>query len=166
MLYSAPFFCNERTNSASKVECQHAPERALANHDRDSLRFILGHELGHIRLKHVAWWYIMLSMTANLPGLKYLIGEPLSRAREYGCDKIGYALSGNKDCKGLLMLAAGKHLYRQVNMQAYEAAQLHAGQKWAALYNLFGDHPVISWRIAAIRQNRHGDLFWAKAKQD
>ena len=28
-------------------------ERALANDDRDALRFILGHELGHIRLKHV-----------------------------------------------------------------------------------------------------------------
>lgn len=30
-------------------------ERALANEDEKILRFILGHELGHIRLKHVAW---------------------------------------------------------------------------------------------------------------
>lgn len=56
-------------------------ERALANDDRDALRFILGHELGHIRLKHVMWWYNLLTFIGNMPGLNYLIGEPLSRAR-------------------------------------------------------------------------------------
>jgi len=35
-------------------------------------------------------------------------------------------------------------------------------QYWASVHNFFIDHPVINWRIAAIRQNRHGDLFWAK----
>ena len=52
-------------------------ERALANDDRDALRFILGHELGHIRLKHVMWWYNLLTFIGNMPGLNYLIGEPL-----------------------------------------------------------------------------------------
>lgn len=130
--------------------------------DRDALRFILGHELGHIRLKHVMWWYNLLTFVGNLPGLNYLIGQPLSRAREYGCDKIGYALTGDRACKGLLLLAAGKHLYRQVDIDAYEKDQIAGGQKWAAVHNFFIDHPVISWRIAAIRQNRHGDLFIAK----
>lgn len=81
-------------------------ERALANDDRDALRFILDHELGHIRLKHVMWWYNLLTFIGNIPGLNYLIGEPLSRAREYGCDKLGHALAADRDCKGLLMLAA------------------------------------------------------------
>lgn len=137
-------------------------ERALANDDRDALRFILGHELGHIRLKHVMWWYNLLTFVGNLPGLNYLIGQPLSRARGYGYDKIGYALTGDRACKGLLLLAAGKHLYRQVDIDAYEKDQIAGGQKWAAVHNFFIDHPVISWRIAAIRQNRHGDLFIAK----
>lgn len=42
-------------------------ERALANDDRDALRFILGHELGHIRLKHVMWWYNLLTFIGNSP---------------------------------------------------------------------------------------------------
>lgn len=135
-------------------------ERTLAENDPDTLRFILGHELGHIRLRHVAWWYHLLSFAAKLPGLNYLIGLPLSRAREYGCDKIGLELSGDRDCKGLMMLAAGKHLYRQVDMAAYENNHIHNGGFWAGVHNFFIDHPVISWRIAALRQNRHGDLLW------
>lgn len=95
-------------------------ERALANEDEKSLRFILGHELGHIRLSHVAWWYHVLSIVGNLPFINYLVGLPLSCSREYGCDKLGYALSEDKEQNGLLMLAAGKHLYRQVNPAAYE----------------------------------------------
>lgn len=137
-------------------------ERALANDDRDALRFILDHELGHIRLKHVMWWYNLLTFIGNIPGLNYLIGEPLSRAREYGCDKLGHALAADRDCKGLIMLAVGKHLYRQINIDAYEKEHIHGSQYWASVHNFFIDHPVINWRIAAIRHNRHGDLFWAK----
>ncbi|UOP05581.1 M48 family metallopeptidase [Conchiformibius kuhniae] len=138
-------------------------ERALANDDEAALRFILGHELGHIRLNHVAWWYNLLTMAANFPGINYLIGLPLSRSREYGCDKLGFALSQDEGQRGLLMLAAGKHLYRQVDMADYEKEHLGKGGKWAAVHNFFGSHPNINWRIAALRQKRHGDVFWARS---
>ncbi|MDO4696912.1 MAG: M48 family metallopeptidase [Neisseria sp.] len=137
-------------------------ERALANRDEKSLRFILGHELGHIRLSHVAWWYNALTVAANLPGINYFLGLPLSRSREYGCDKLGYALSEDREQHGLLMLAAGKHLYRQVDREAYEADYLYTRSFWAVVHNFFGSHPNISWRIAALRQNRHGDLLLPK----
>lgn len=65
-----------------------------------------------------------------------------------------------KDCSCLP--PAGKHLYRQINIDAYEKEHIHGSQYWASVHNFFIDHPVINWRIAAIRQNRHGDLFWAK----
>ncbi len=136
-------------------------ERALANQDEDVLRFVLGHELGHIRLGHVYWWYFLLTVAANFPGIRYVVGLPLSRAREYGCDKVGAHLAGDTCCKGLLMLAAGKHLYRQVDLSQYEAAHIHERSAWDVVHNFFIDHPNISWRIAALRQNRHGDLFWA-----
>lgn len=135
-------------------------ERALANDDMDSLRFILGHELGHIRLRHVAWWYNMLTFMANMPIISFFIGLPLSRAREYGCDKVGFKLSGDRECKGLIMLASGKHLYQQVNLSAYEKEQIIKTSIWDMAANAKIDHPVITWRVAAIRQNRHGDLIW------
>lgn len=137
-------------------------ERALANQDEKSLRFILGHELGHIRLGHVAWWYNTLTVVANLPGMNYLLGLPLSRSREYGCDKLGYALSGDEEQHGLLMLAAGKHLYRQVNREAYEEDYIRSRSFWATVHNFLGSHPNINWRIAALRQKRHGDLLLPK----
>lgn len=138
-------------------------ERALANDDPDILRFILGHELGHIRLGHVYWWYFLLSFAVNLPIINYFIGLPLSRAREYGCDKIGHHFANDHDCKGLMMLAAGKHLYQQVNLQEYEQIHIQGHHFWDGIYNLTADHPNINWRIAAIRQNRHGDLTWPKS---
>lgn len=140
-------------------------ERALANEDEKSLRFILGHELGHIRFGHVSWWYNMLSLVGNLPGFNYFIGLPLSRSREYGCDKIGCSLSGDHEQSGLLMLAAGKHLYRQVDIKTYEAEHIYTRSYWAAVSNFFSDHPSINWRIAALRQNRHGSLLWDNSKK-
>ena len=32
------------------------------------------------------------------------------------------------------------------------------------VYNFFIDHPNISWRVAALRQKRHGDLFLANKR--
>lgn len=138
-------------------------ERALVNNDQEVLRFVLGHELGHIRFGHVYWWYFLLSFAGSFPGIVFMVGLPLSRAREYGCDKIGLHLAGDRDCKGLMMLAAGKHLYQQVNLSHYEAEHIHRRSIWDVICNFFSDHPNINWRIAAIRQRRHGDLFWAKA---
>lgn len=135
-------------------------ERALANEDEKSLRFILGHELGHIRFGHVAWWYNLLSLVGNLPGINYFLGLPLGRSREYGCDKLGLALSEDHEQRGLLMLAAGKHLYRQVNLQAYEAEHVRKRSFWASVNNFFSSHPNINWRIAALKQKRHGSLLW------
>lgn len=135
-------------------------ERALANDDPKVLRFILGHELGHIRLNHVNWWVHVLSVVGKLPIINYFVGLPLSRAQEYGCDKIGYALSQDNECRGLLMLAAGKHLYRQVDIATYEKEQIGKRSYWATFHNAQIDHPIISWRIAALRENKHGAIFW------
>ena len=83
-------------------------ETCVRNEDWDSLKFILGHEAGHIRLRHVEWWYLLFTSIYNLPPLSYIIELPMGRAREYGCDKVGHALVQDHDCKGLLMLTAGK----------------------------------------------------------
>lgn len=139
-------------------------ERAIANQDETILRFILGHELGHVRLKHVAWWSHLLGVIGNMPGFNYILGLPLSRSREYGCDKVGFALSQDTEQRGLLMLAAGKHLYREVNPEAYHAEHIDKRSFWATISNFFGDHPNINWRIAALKQKRHGDLFWVSKK--
>jgi hypothetical protein len=58
----------------------------LYNDNRDGLRFILGHEMGHIRLHHVSLWYqIAVAYPQRIP----LLGPALSRLREYSCDRHG-----------------------------------------------------------------------------
>jgi hypothetical protein len=62
----------------------------LYNRNRDGLRFILGHELGHIRLHHVSLWYqLAVAYPQRIP----LLGPALSRLREYSCDRHGAYLS-------------------------------------------------------------------------
>jgi Zn-dependent protease with chaperone function len=49
----------------------------LYDSNRDGLRFILGHEMGHVRLHHVSLWYqIAVAYTQPIP----LLGPALSPA--------------------------------------------------------------------------------------
>ena len=135
-------------------------EACLRNKDWDSLRFILGHELGHMRLGHVTWWYFLLSSLGNLPFVNYVLGLPLSRAREYGCDKIGHAIAQDNAYKGLLMLTAGKHLYNQLDTQAHIEESTEKRGFWMAIANLSSPHPIVAWRINAVRKNHNGGIFF------
>src|SRR5207247_5992784 len=77
----------------------------LHNRNHDGLRFILGHELGHIRLHHVSLWYqIAVAYTQLIP----VLGPLLSRLREYSCDRHGAYLSP-LGATGLVLLASGRY---------------------------------------------------------
>ncbi|MBQ0935033.1 M48 family metallopeptidase [Ideonella paludis] len=138
-------------------------ERTLALRDERSLRFILGHELGHIRLGHVHWFHRLFTVAAHLPPLNYLLGLPLSRACEYSSDQVGAQLSGDRDGQALMMLAAGKHLYTEVNPAAHHSAQISERSLWDVAHNAGSSHPNLNWRIAALRCRCHGPLMWASA---
>ena len=135
-------------------------EACLRNEDWDSLRFILGHELGHMRLGHVTWWYFLLTVPVNLPFVNYILGLPLSRAKEYSCDKIGHAIAQDDAYKGLFMLTAGKHLYNQLDTQAHIEESTEERGFWMAIANLFSTHPIVAWRINAVRKNHNGGIFF------
>lgn len=134
-------------------------ETCVRNQDRDSLKFILGHEAGHIRLRHVQWWYLLTTLIYNLPVVNYIIGLPLSRAKEYGCDKVGHALTQDYDCKGLLMLTAGKHLYNNLDLAEHIAETVDQGGLWQTVTNFLAGHPILAWRVNAIRKGHNGGIF-------
>jgi len=86
----------------------------LRNDNRDGTRFILGHEITHIRLHHVALWYnLVLCYSQLIP----ILGPTLSRLREYSCDRNGAALEPKGEL-GLILLTAGR--YAADNVQASE----------------------------------------------
>lgn len=80
--------------------------------NREALDFIIGHELGHIKLSHTRLLYqISIAYLQYVP----LVGQFLSRLREYSCDRVAAWLEPDGD-EGLVLLAAGRHVYKQVNI--------------------------------------------------
>ena len=87
---------------------------AAYHDDSLAIQFIIGHELGHIARNHVSFFKKLLIFPAKL--LPFL-GLPYSRACEYTCDNIGYALAPEGAIKGLLILAAGNQLYKKIDLE-------------------------------------------------
>jgi len=82
----------------------------------DALNFYIGHEIGHIKRKHLNWATILMPASV-LP----LIGPAYSRAREYTWDRHGLAACDNPANAehGLAVLAAGGKRARTMNHRAY-----------------------------------------------
>jgi Zn-dependent protease with chaperone function len=116
---------------------------------QDELSFVIAHELGHIKRKHIQkrFW---LFPSIFIP----FLGSAYSRACEYTCDNIGQALSPNGAESGLLVLASGKNSYRKVNREAYlESAGDETGfWKWFA--EKTSSHPHLPKRMQNVQQQQ------------
>jgi Zn-dependent protease with chaperone function len=120
----------------------------LRNDNREGTRFILGHEIGHIRLHHVALWYqLVLCYSQLIP----ILGPTLSRLREYSCDRNGAALEPEGEL-GLVLLAAGR--YAAENVQASELVDQgrRLGGFWVGISQLPRSHPWTVRRIWRLHQ--------------
>jgi Zn-dependent protease with chaperone function len=125
--------------------------------DPETLRFVIGHELGHIAAGHTSYLRTLLGSTANLvPGL----GATLSRAQEYTADNFGYAVAPHGS-RGMTVLTAGKYLYRDVDFDAVAHRGATVGGFFAFFVNLTANHPVNTMRLAALRdRSRPGRLLF------
>jgi Zn-dependent protease with chaperone function len=115
----------------------------LYNGNRNGLRFIIGHELGHIRFHHVALWYqIAVAYSQVIP----VLGPTLSRLREYSCDRQGAALTP-QGATGLVLLASGRYTENSVDIDEL----LRQGQQlrgfWVGLTQLPRSHPFTVRRL-------------------
>ena len=81
--------------------------------NKEALAFIVGHELGHLRLGHTRLWYqLSTAYVDRVP----LLGNFLSRAREFSCDRHGAYLAPRGE-EGLVLLAAGRYVYKEVDVE-------------------------------------------------
>ena len=115
----------------------------LYQNNREGLRFILGHEMGHIRLHHVSLWYqIAVAYPQRIP----LLGPALSRLREYSCDRHGAHLSPD-GTTGLVLLASGRYTEHDVNVAELlqQGRALHGF--WVGLAQLPRSHPFTVRRL-------------------
>ena len=115
----------------------------LYQNNRDGLRFILGHEMGHIRLHHVALWYqIAVAYSERIP----LLGPALSRLREYSCDGCGAYLAPNGST-GLVLLASGRYTERDVDIDEMLRQGKALRGFWVGLATLPRSHPFTVRRL-------------------
>jgi Zn-dependent protease with chaperone function len=129
--------------------------------DVNGVRFILAHELGHVKLNHVAIWRFVLNVIPN-----YLwIGRSVTRSQEYSADRVAmhYAPEG---ASSMMALFAGKRLYRRVDMHAYfESFDNHKIGFWARVSNLASTHPQGHRRMRALAKmtteglDHHGKML-------
>jgi Zn-dependent protease with chaperone function len=117
-------------------------------HNPDALNFYIGHEIGHIKRKHLSWATFLMPAAA-LP----LIGPAYSRAREYTCDRHGLAACDNPQNAehGLAVLAAGGKRARTMNHRAYVDQSRQTEGFWMSFHELVGDYPWLVKRMAAVR---------------
>jgi Zn-dependent protease with chaperone function len=108
------------------------------------VEFVIGHEMGHIKRKHVIKRLLLLPAS-----LIPFLGAAYSRACEYTCDSIGNSLCPEGSQGGMLLLAAGKGLFKKINVKAYlEQIESEDGfTTWFA--EKFASHPNITKRIRA-----------------
>jgi Zn-dependent protease with chaperone function len=114
--------------------------------NKDALAFIIGHELGHLRLGHTRLWYQLSTAYADrVP----LLGSFLSRAREFSCDRHGAYVAPQGE-EGLVLLAAGRYVYKQVDVEELlEQARRFRGF-WPVVAQLPQSHPFAVRRVKAL----------------
>jgi Zn-dependent protease with chaperone function len=115
----------------------------LQNRNRDGLGFILGHEMGHIRLHHVSLWYqLAVAYSQWIP----LLGPGLSRLREYSCDRHGAFLSP-LGARGLVLLASGRYTETEVDLEELVGQGRQLRGFWVGLAQLPRSHPFTVRRL-------------------
>jgi Zn-dependent protease with chaperone function len=115
----------------------------LRGGNHDGLRFILGHEMGHIRLHHVSLSYqIAVAYSQRIP----ILGPTLSRLREYSCDRLGAALAPH-GATGLVLLASGRHTEVEVDVDQLLDQGRRLRGFWVGLAQLPRSHPFTVRRL-------------------
>lgn len=128
--------------------------------DEDELRFIIGHELGHVALGHT-WLNSLVGGMAGIPSgsaasaILLLAFLSWNRACEYSADRAGLLACGSleKATTALIKLVAGpagstkrglELAYRQIDAQ---------DDTWLGnLSEAFASHPLLIRRINELRQ--------------
>ena len=130
----------------------------LEHHDLESIKFIIAHEMSHIRLRHATFLYQLSILYANyIP----ILSSALSRAREYSCDRVAQHLVGVSGVEPMLALVVGKHLYKKVDVEDYVKHCHETRGFFVFILNLMSTHPIMPKRIQALlKESGSGRLFF------
>jgi Zn-dependent protease with chaperone function/type II secretory pathway pseudopilin PulG len=117
------------------------------NKHADGVRFYIGHELGHLRMKHLSG-HLVRWPVLWLP----LLGAAYSRARESKCDRHGLACSASPEnaARALAALSAGAERWERLDVPAYLRQANHASGFWMSFHELIAGYPWLTKRAARV----------------
>lgn len=108
----------------------------------DAVNFIIAHELAHVKRKHLskqiwAFWGLILPY----------LNTAYSRACETTCDNIAAYFVPNNAIDGLMVLMAGKKLYKKVNVEEMLKDANNDYGFFAWLSEINSSHPALAKRV-------------------
>ncbi|MBI2033448.1 MAG: M48 family metallopeptidase [Candidatus Levybacteria bacterium] len=125
--------------------------------DKDEVTYIIGHELGHIRMHHAAFKSLVTPLDRGIPLLSFLFNAWLRRS-EYTSDRIGFlsSLKRDKCISSLVKLAVGKELSKDIDIDdLVDQINVSYDEQMEKFGELLLDHPYITNRIFHLVQFHH-----------
>jgi Zn-dependent protease with chaperone function len=129
--------------------------------DADELRFIVGHELGHVGLGHT-WLNSLVGGMAGIPSpylaavLLYFAFRWWNRACEYSADRAGLLACGKpeKAASALIKLVGGRSAVRSAEglQQALRQIDAEDDRFENNLREMLSTHPMTVRRLKALRE--------------
>ena len=113
--------------------------------DSGEIKFLLGHEIGHIRSRHI------LKNMLLLPGLFLpLLGSAYNRACESSCDRHGAFASENEaaSVRAMMILSGGKEVGRDLLAEAFSNQHHKSRGFFVSLHEVFSSYPTLSKRVS------------------
>jgi Zn-dependent protease with chaperone function len=113
----------------------------------DGVRFYLGHELGHLHMRHMG------KMFLRWPALWIpLLGAAYARARETSCDRHGLACCASAENAGraLAALAAGRERWKNLDIEQFSEQVRETSGFWMSFHELIAGYPWLIKRVARV----------------
>lgn len=113
----------------------------------DGVRFYIGHELGHLRMKHLSG-HLLRWPVLWLP----LLGAAYSRARESTCDRHGLACCTSPEgaTRALAALSSGAKRWAQLDIASYLHQTKYSSGFWMSFHELTTGYPWLTKRVARV----------------
>lgn len=135
---------------------------SLVDHyDEDELRFVIGHETGHIQNKHVVYGTVLILLKQSAVAFLKFVIPPLDvalnswfRRAEVTCDRAGLLCCNDYESamRAFVKLACGSQkLYKEIDIDAYVAQADEGREGVGRMAELFATHPYLPKRIEAMR---------------
>ncbi len=121
--------------------------------DADEMRFLLGHEIGHIKSRHI-FKQVFLMPVLWLP----LLGSAYHRACEVSCDRYGAFSANNMGgaIRALLILAGGQNISKVVDAEKFSQQSTEYRGFFVSWHELISAYPTLSRRVADLLAIKNG----------